>query len=95
MKKFDPGAGSYATPVANEAGGCGTMTHDYKRHGTSTLFAALNTSTVEVLGECKQQHRQQEFLSFLKTIERQTPEEQDIHIILDNYWTHKHTNTQT
>lgn len=71
-------------------GRCGTMTHDYKRHGTSTLFAALNTLTGEVLGECKQQHRHQEFLSFLKTIERQTPAEQDLHLIVDNYSTHKH-----
>ena len=71
-------------------GRCGTMTHDYKRHGTSTLFAALNTLTGEVIGECKQHHRHQEFLSFLKTIERQTPAEQDLHLIVDNYSTHKH-----
>lgn len=71
-------------------GRCGTMTHDYKRHGTSTLFAALNTLTGEVLGECKQHHRHQEFLSFLKTIDRQTPAEQDLHLIVDNYSTHKH-----
>lgn len=67
-----------------------TMTHDYKRHGTSTLFAALNTATGEVLGECKAKHRHQEFLSFLKTIEKQTPKELDIHLIVDNYATHKH-----
>ena len=71
-------------------GRCGTMTHDYKRHGTSTLFAALNTMTGEVIGSCKQRHRHQEFLSFLKVVEKQTPDELDIHIIVDNYSTHKH-----
>jgi transposase len=76
-------------------GRCGTMTHDYKRHGTSTLFAALNTLTGEVIGECKQHHRHQEFLSFLKTIERQTPAEQDLHLIVDNYSTHKHAKVKS
>ncbi len=71
-------------------GRCGTMTHDYKRHGTSTLFAALNTMTGEVIGQCKQRHRHQEFLAFLKTVEKQTPTELDIHLIVDNYATHKH-----
>lgn len=71
-------------------GRAGTMTHDYKRNGTSTLFAALNVSTGEVIGECKQRHRHQEFLSFLKTVEKQTPEDLQLHIIVDNYSTHKH-----
>lgn len=71
-------------------GRAGTMTHDYKRHGTSTLFAALNVASGEVIGECKSQHRHQEFLSFLKTVERETPKEQDLHLIVDNYSTHKH-----
>ena len=71
-------------------GRCGTMTHDYKRHGTSTLFAALNTLTGEVIGECKSRHRHQEFLSFIKTVEKQTPKELSIHLIVDNYATHKH-----
>lgn len=71
-------------------GRCGTTTHDYKRHGTSTLFAALNTMTGEVIGQCKQRHRHQEFLAFLKTVEKQTPTELDIHLIVDNYATHKH-----
>jgi len=71
-------------------GRCDTMTHDYKRHGTSTLFAALNTATGEVIGECKKRHRHVEFLSFLKRIETQTAQELDIHIIVDNYATHKH-----
>lgn len=71
-------------------GRCGTMTHDYKRNGTSTLFAALNTLTGEVIGECKQRHRHQEFLSFLKTVEKQTPSELELHLIVDNYAAHKH-----
>jgi transposase len=71
-------------------GRCETMTHDYKRNGTSTLFAALNPATGEVIGECKQQHRHQEFLSFLKTVEKQTSKELDLHLIVDNYATHKH-----
>lgn len=71
-------------------GRCKTMTHDYKRHGTSTLFAALNTLTGEVIGECKQRHRHQEFLSFVKTVEKQTPKDLELHLIVDNYATHKH-----
>lgn len=71
-------------------GRVGTMTHDYKRHGTSTLFAALDVASGVVIGECKQRHCHQEFLSFLKTIEKQTPKELDLHLIVDNYSTHKH-----
>lgn len=71
-------------------GRAGTMTHDYKRNGTSTLFAALNVFTGEVIGECKKRHRHQEFISFLKTVKSQTPEDLDLHIIVDNYATHKH-----
>ncbi len=71
-------------------GRCGTMTHDYKRHGTSTLFAALNTLTGEVIGQCKKRHRHQEFLAFIKTVEKQTPKGLDLHLIVDNYATHKH-----
>ena len=71
-------------------GRCGTMTHDYKRHGTSTLFAALNTLTGDVIGQCMKRHRHQEFLAFLKAVEKQTPKELDLHLIVDNYATHKH-----
>ena len=71
-------------------GRCNTMTHDYKRHGTSTLFAALNAATGEVIGECKKRHRHQEFLAFLKTIEKETDKNLDLHLIVDNYATHKH-----
>lgn len=76
-------------------GRCGTMTHDYKRHGTSTLFAALNVLTGEVIGQCMKKHRHQEFLSFLKTIDKQTPKDLDLHIIVDNYATHKHQKVKT
>jgi transposase len=71
-------------------GRCGTMTHDYKRHGTSTLFAALNAKTGEVIGACKDRHRHQEFLSFIKKIDKETPKNLDLHLIVDNYATHKH-----
>lgn len=71
-------------------GRCGTMTHDYKRHGTSTLFAALDVATGKVIGECKSKHRHQEFLSFLKTVEMETPKDLDLHLVVDNYATHKH-----
>lgn len=71
-------------------GRAGTMTHDYKRHGTTTLFAALNVATGEVVGQCYERHRHDEFLAFLKKLERQTPKALDLHLIADNYATHKH-----
>lgn len=71
-------------------GRCGTMTHDYKRHGTTTLFAALNMLDGTVIGTCMNKHRHQEYLKFLRTIKRKTPKYLDIHIIVDNYSTHKH-----
>jgi transposase len=71
-------------------GRCGTMTHDYKRHGTTTLFAALSVLDGSVIGACKERHRHQEFLNFLKEIDRKTPAELDLHLVLDNYATHKH-----
>lgn len=65
-------------------------THDFKRHGTTTLFAALDTATGEVLGKCYNRHRHQEFINFLNMINRNVPNDKDIHIITDNYSTHKH-----
>jgi transposase len=70
-------------------GRCGTMTHDYKRHGTTTLFAALSTLDGKVIGSCMPQHRHQEWLKFLKQIDRETPADKEIHLIADNYSTHK------
>src|SRR5271163_1339451 len=67
-----------------------TMTHDYKRNGTTTLFAALNVLTGMIISQCMPRHRHQEWLKFLKTIDRQVPKELQIHLILDNYATHKH-----
>lgn len=71
-------------------GRCGTITHDYKRNGTSTLFAALDVATGNVTGECYQKHTHKEFLKFLKKVEAQTDKSKDLHIIIDNYATHKH-----
>ena len=71
-------------------GRCATMTHDYKRHGTTTLFAALNMATGEVIGKTCRKHRHQEVLRFLREVEETVPKEQEIHIVLDNYATHKH-----
>ena len=69
-------------------------THDYLRHGTTTLFAALDVATGEVIGKCFQRHRSREFLRFLKTIDEAVPDELDIHLVLDNYATHKTPSVQ-
>ena len=68
-------------------------THDYKRNGTTTLFAALNIATGEVIGECHPRHRHQEFLKFLRRLDMDVPDKQ-LHLILDNYGTHKHEKVQ-
>jgi transposase len=75
-------------PIKN--GRCGTMTHDYKRNGTTCLFAALNVLEGKVIGTCYPRHRHIEFLKFLRLIDRETPQGLAIHMILDNYGTHKH-----
>jgi transposase len=75
-------------------GRCGTMTHDYKRNGTTTLFAALNTLDGKVIGSCMEKHRHQEWLKFLRQIDREIPGETGIHLIADNYSTHKHPRVQ-
>jgi len=69
-----------------------TMTHDYKRNGTTTLFAALDVATGTVIGQCLPRHRHDEFLKFLATIDRQVPKGLAVHLIVDNYATHKHAN---
>ena len=71
-------------------GRCGTMTHDYKRHGTATLFAALSTLDGSVISMCDDRHRHQEWLKFLRLIDAATPPEKDLYLIVDNYATHKH-----
>jgi transposase len=71
-------------------GRCGTMTHDYKRNGTTTLFAALETLQGRVVGECHARHRHQEFLRFLRRLDAEFPGDVPLHLIMDNYGTHKH-----
>jgi len=71
-------------------GRAGTMTHDYVRHGTTTLFAALNVADGTLIGQCQDRHRHQEWLKFLQLIDAQTPADRELHLILDNYATHKH-----
>lgn len=75
-------------------GRCGTMTHDYKRNGTTTLFAALEMAEGKLIGECMPRHRHQEWIKFLGLIDRETPPEFDLHLIVDNYSTHKHPKVQ-
>jgi len=70
-------------------GRAGTMTHDYKRHGTTTLFAALDVKTGAVIGECLPRHRAKEFIRFLKKIDRVVAKHLDLHLVVDNYKTHK------
>jgi len=71
-------------------GRCGTMTHDYKRNGTTTLFAALSMLDGTIIGDCLPRHRHQEFIRFLKKIDNETPAGLNLHLIVDNYGTHKH-----
>src|SRR6195256_2969453 len=75
-------------------GRCGTMTHDYKRNGTATLFAALSTLDGTVISMCDDRHRHQEWLKFLRVIDDVTPADKDLHLIVDNYATHKHAKVQ-
>lgn len=83
LKRSQPG-------LPMRSGYCETMTHDYKRHGTTTLFAALNVLDGRVIGQCMLRHRHQEFIRFLNQINRRTPPDLDLHLIVDNYATHKH-----
>src|SRR5271167_3954411 len=75
-------------------GRCGTMTHDYKRNGTTTLFAALVMAEGRLIGKCMPRHRHKEWIKFLKLIDQETPEDLDLHLIVDNYSTHKHANVK-
>jgi len=76
-------------------GRCGTMTHDYKRHGTTTLFAALEVLQGKVVGQCYKRHRHQEFLKFLRRLDEEFPGQTPLHLGMDNYGTHKHPRVQT
>ena len=75
-------------------GRCGTMTHDYKRNGTTTLFAALSILDGKVTGECHSRHRHQEWLKFLRRLDREFPQELELHCVMDNYGTHKEPHVQ-
>ena len=66
------------------------VTHDYIRHGTTTLFAALDVATGAVIADCKPRHRHQELLSFLRRIDKEVPPDLEVHLLVDNYCTHKH-----
>lgn len=72
-----------------------TITHDYKRHGTTSLFAALNIANGKVIGTCMKKHRHQEWIRFLELIDENTPKSKEIHLICDNYCTHKHRKVKT
>ncbi len=76
-------------------GRCGTMTHDYKRNGTTTLFAALEVAERRLIGTCMPRHRHQEWIKFLKLVDAETPPVLDLHLIVDNYATHKHPKVQS
>jgi transposase len=75
-------------------GRCGTLTHDYKRNGTTCLFAALIVLEGRVIGTCMNRHRHQEWIKFLRLVDEQTPPDLDLHLIIDNYRTHKHPKVQ-
>lgn len=75
-------------------GRCGTMTHDYKRNGTTTLFAALEVLQGKVIGQCYKRHRHQEFLKFLRRLDEEFPGQTPLHLVMDNYGTHKHPKVQ-
>lgn len=75
-------------------GRAATMTHDYKRNGTTTLFAALNVLDGQVIAQCQRRHRHTEWLKFLRQIDRETPKDKTLHLIADNYATHKHPKVQ-
>ena len=73
----------------------GTITHDYKRHGVTTLFAAFNVLEGKVIGQCMKRHRHQEFIRFLNVIEARVPKKKTVHVIVDNYATHKHPTSRS
>src|SRR6266702_3960512 len=81
--------------LALKKGRCGTFTHDYVRHGTTSLFAALEILEGKVIGQCFARHRHQEFLNFLRRLDQEFPEKLKLHLVLDNYGTHKHPKVQS
>ena len=93
-EESDSSHGSHAAWIAAQKSRCGTHTHDYVRHGTTTLFAALEVLEGRVIGQCPPRHRHQEFLKFLRTPDASYPRTLDLHLILDNCGTHKHAKVQ-
>ena len=89
-RQGEVGAATRTGPSTLKKGRCGTMTHDDKRNGTATLFAALNTLDGTVISMCDDRHRHQEWLKFLRVIDDVTPPRKQLHLIADNYATHKH-----
>jgi transposase len=81
--------------LPRKKGRCGTMTHDYKRNGITTLFAALSLLDGKVMGQCESRHRHQEFLKFLRRLDREFPGDRELHLVLDNYGTHKTPEVQS
>ena len=90
-EESDSGAGSNSTRLALEER---PLPHDHKRNGTTTLFAALEVLQGKVIGQCYQRHRHQEFLRFLRTLDQEFPGKVPLHLIMDNYGTHKHENVR-
>ena len=93
LRRKEPVSGAGADPAGIATGDrpIRTQTHDYKRHGTITLFAALNYLDGKILSRTERHHTHVEWLRFLKQIDRETPPDQQLHLIVDNYATHKHT----
>src|SRR6476661_5606235 len=85
---------AHSPDCRSKKGRCGTMTHDYKRNGTATLFAALDALDGTVISMCDDRHRHQEWLKFLRVIDDLTPRDKHLHLIADNYATHKHPKVQ-
>jgi len=88
------GSGPDAVRIPMKKGRCGTITHDYKRNGTTCLFAALNVLEGKVIGSCYPRHRNIEFRQFLRQTDRETPKDLAIHMFLDNYGSHNHAQSQ-
>ena len=88
-KEPDPGPGPFPAPLADAPRQAERRSHDYKRHGTTSLFAALDIATGEIIGKCFPRHRAREFRKFLDLVEANVPADLDIHIVMDNYGTHK------
>jgi len=93
-EESDSGPGSHPTRLALKRGRAGTMTHDYKRNGHRHAVCGLNTLNGKVIGLCQERHRHQEWIRFLRLVDQATPDHKQLHLIVDNYATHKHPAVQ-